>query len=423
LQKLSLASRRIAQDFRLQLLVLIATRLLVVVARVATLLIGGGPSDLVHFYGMMRYTDQGLYPYIHFWVEYPPVYPWLLVGLYRFSELFGQGGLAAGVFYGIASLVFVACEAGVFILIYRISLLIGNADTARRSTLVYLACSLPIYIWSGWFDPMPTLLFLGGLYLLLTGRERLSALGIGLGVMSKIFPGLLIPLALCALPTLKRKLRYALISGGVILGIALPFIIIDPTMLIASARNMMGRPSWESFWAVLEGYYWYGEVAPVSLRTDPGAALVTSHPSTIPWLPVTIVFGLLFATFYRRFWGTTDRGRIVAGTGYTLALLLLYFKGYSPQFLNWFIPLVAILLPNRQGAFYAGLLTLSNVLEIGLYFSLFPDQNWLLTLAVLCRTAVWILFSWDAVRWALGERPQWHPAFNGGPGIAPRQMR
>lgn len=393
------------------------------VARVATLLIGGGPTDLMHFFAMMRYTDQGLYPYVHFWVEYPPVYPWLLAGLYRFSALFGQGGVAVAVFHSIANLSLVACEVGVFILIHRISLLIGNAETARRSTLVYLVCSLPIYIWNGWFDPMPTLLFLGGLYLLLTGREKWSALSIGLGVMSKVFPGLLIPLALCTLPTLKRKVRYALISGGVVIGIALPFIITGPTMLIASARNMMGRPSWESLWAILEGYYWYGEVAPIPLRIDPGAALVTSHPSTIPWMPVTIVFGVLFGSFYWRFWGATDRKRIVAGAGYTMALLLLYFKGYSPQFLCWFIPMVAILFPNRQGMFYAATLSLMNVLELMMYFSLFPDQHWILTLAVLGRTMVWVLFSRDCVRWALAARPRWQPVYSRGPGIAQRQSR
>ena len=41
------------------------------------------------FYTLATLTDQGIYPYLHRWSEYPPGFPWLSAGVYRAVTFFG----------------------------------------------------------------------------------------------------------------------------------------------------------------------------------------------------------------------------------------------------------------------------------------------------------------------------------------------
>ena len=41
------------------------------------------------FYNLATLTDQGVYPYLHRWSEYPPGFPWLSAGVYRAVSFFG----------------------------------------------------------------------------------------------------------------------------------------------------------------------------------------------------------------------------------------------------------------------------------------------------------------------------------------------
>jgi hypothetical protein len=54
----------------------------------------------------------------------------------------------------------------------------------------------------------------------------------------------------------------------------------------------------------------------------------------------------------------------------------------------WIAPPLVVLLPNRRGALYLGGLSLINLVELPVYFSLFPWCRVLLVLSVLLRTAL-----------------------------------
>jgi hypothetical protein len=154
----------------------------------------------------------------------------------------------------------------------------------------------------------------------------------------------------------------------------------------------------------LEGYYGGGAVARFAQRLDPASATVGSHASSLPWALVTLIFGLLYLVFYGRFWGTRSRLPIIAAAGFTLHLLLLYSKGYSPQYLTWVAPLLVIVFPNRRGAIYLGLLSLVNLLEYPGYFHFFPEQHALLTGIVLARAALLIVVALDYLARAFPRR-------------------
>jgi hypothetical protein len=391
-------------DLRLLLGLLLVSRLAVVPVRVALLAGSEKYFDFRHYFELARMSDQGFYPYIHYWMEYPPVFPWLTVAIYKLGALFASGIALEAWFYGVISLLFVAAEAAILVVTYRLSLHLSGAAAAWRSALIYLLCFLPIYLWNGWFDALPTLVFVLALYLLVTGRRQASAAATGLGLITKIFPGLLAPLALCVLPGARSKMRYVVIALGVAVAGVAPLALAAPSMMATSLRAMLGRPSWETVWALLEGYYGFGAVAPFADRLDPATATAGSHASTLPWGLVTAVFAVLFALVLWRAWGKDSPRQVVAAAGSVLALLLIYNKGYSPQYLMWIAPLLAVLWPGWKGAAYLALLSAINLVEYPLYFHFFPTAHWVLAVAVAARTVMLFAIGLDCLR--LVSRPQ-----------------
>jgi hypothetical protein len=290
-------------------------------------------------------------------------------------------------------------------LIYRISRSVWGPEGAWRSAVCYTLLFVPYYLWNGAFDSLPAFLLLLVLYLFLLQRETLSAIVTGIGIATKLFPGLLVPLAVCLLPGLGRKLKYAIVAAGTVAVVILPLFIASPSMTFASMSNLLGRSSWETVWAVIDGYYGPGAVASIEQRLDPSAALIGA-PSILPWTLITIVFAGLFLLFYARFRGRRTPLQLTAATGFTLHLLILFSKGYSPQYLIWLAPILVITFPNVKGAIYLVLLGIVNLLEYPVYFHFLPNLAWLLTIIVICRAALLIFIGMDYLRVAIGSDPQ-----------------
>ena len=81
----------------------------------------GEMSDFGYYRLLLSFTNQGYYPLIDFWVEYPPVFPWLMVGLYRLSLLIPAWTQAGTWFYLLLSGFLTLVEAGNLILIYALA--------------------------------------------------------------------------------------------------------------------------------------------------------------------------------------------------------------------------------------------------------------------------------------------------------------
>ena len=372
------------QDFVLLLILFVAFH-------VMTLLLlrpGGYIADYSEYntgyLAFARWSDKGLYPFIHYWLEWPPLFPWLVVGAYRLSLLvpsWVDPRLWYDIFLGLALLFF---EIGNLVVIYLLALELYERERAFRCALIYALLFAPLYIWSGWFDPMPLFFLLLGLYLLIRQRATSAGIALGLGFMIKITPAMIVAVGWKALNTMRRKVGLLLAFGVTVLAIAAPFLLTHPQFLIASFRSMVARSSWETVWALLEEYYSYGVVA--GDRLDPLADVAT-HPSTLPWPLISLAFALLYLWLFTRPWGE-ERTRIVAFAGLTVNLFTLYNKGYSPQFLIQLIPFVVLLLPHLRGVIYILLLDTLNFLEATVYFIMLPDERWLLVGTVLWRTLI-----------------------------------
>lgn len=91
------------------------------------------------------------------------------------------------------------------------------------------------------FDIIAIAFTLLALYLVMFSKPSSSALCLGLGVCAKLYPGVLLPAFLAVLPSWKSRLRYVVITGAVVLGVNLPFML-------------AGFQTWFGTWTFLAGW-------------------------------------------------------------------------------------------------------------------------------------------------------------------------
>ena len=361
-------------------------------------------SDYYFFRAVAELSNQGYYPFIHYWMEYPPLFPWLNVGIYRLSLLIPLWVEPRFWFYTLLSLATLPFEIGNLSVLYLIALELYNRAKALRCAWIYACLFAPLYTWTGWFDGIPLFFLLLALYYLLRQRGRLAGLTTGLGFMVKVTPALLLPLSLRSLAGLSKKIGYLALVALTMALISLPFLLIRPAFFLASFRSMVERSSWETIWALMDGYFSYG-LLPAN-RFDPTIDFAT-HSSQLPWLWITVAFGLVYLWLYTRRVDWQDQRVITAFAGLSVNLFFMYSKGYSPQMAVTLMPFIVLLLPNLRGGIYLLLLTAIDFLEGTAYFIIFPEERWLLAGTVLSRSALilalaieygLIFFSFDSLR-------------------------
>jgi hypothetical protein len=397
-------------------------------------------SDFDTFLGIAAISDYGLYPFLHYWLEWPPLVPWLAVGAYQLSLLFPPWTDQRLWFTLILGSVFLLFETGNFVLLYRIARRLGGGlegggwkleddrrerslpegpptaegeaaetEDETRSTLdaphllalpalrvvvLYALLFAPVYAMLGFFDAIALFFLLLALDFTLRGRLLSSAIAVGVGFLVKLTPLIFVPVALRRLWAEAESRRNGLRDGALylvatlltVMALLLPFLLTQPAWLVTGARAVAGRSSWETVWAVLEGYFGFGVIG--GDRLNPAETAFASHPASLPWALITLGFGLLYLLLWTRPADYRQPRAVVALTGLTTTLFLLYSKGYSPQFLVYLLPFIILLFPDWRGVTYSLILTLLNVLEQPIYFVLVPDARWLLEGVILARWLV-----------------------------------
>lgn len=363
-------------------------------------------SDYWFYLGIGQLSNLGFYPYLHYWLEYPPVFPWLTVAIYRFAltfppTIFSDFNIT---FHLLLGAVFVAADLATIALVYRIALRTGPRDEALRRMILYAALFWPVAVAFGWYDALPAAMLFAGLYLLLRGEGGWGGVAAGLGFMTKIFPILLVPVSVKFLPRWRDRVLTVLAAAAVTLAIAAPLVVISPTYFLASYRATFSRSAWETVWALLDGYYSYGKTAPLGVRFDPTTAGYIAYQSRVPGLPIALFFVALYAVLWLRPVRRTARN-LALFTALSALVFLLYSKGYSPQFIIYLLPFVVILLPWRRAVGYALALSGINILEWPIYHEWLGQVHWVLAVVVIARTLVWLALGWEwlAELWGLRD--------------------
>jgi len=355
--------------------------------------VGGFITDFsdfnVSFLTFARWSRYGLYPYLDFWMEYPPLLPWMVIALYRVSLLLPPWHDSPLWFNALMGLTVLTFDVGNLVLLYLIGCRLWGWERGRFVGWIYLGLFAPFYTAMGWLDNIPLFFMLLSLWLwieLPPGRRLLSAIAsgasLGVGFMFKIIPALLLPLGLKVLKGKGFAICLAVFLI-VVSFIATPFMLQSPEIFITSFRAMLGRSPWETVWALVNGYYSYGVIAGDRFSVPESFAL---YHSRIPGMFSIILWGLIYLWLLLR----RDQGGEPAYAVTAASLIFfsyeLFTTGYSPQHIVYFLPFLLLTMPNLTGTVGAISLTLVNLFEAVGYFVMFPQERWLLVMAVILRT-------------------------------------
>lgn len=402
------------RDFLLLLVLFLTLRLFIVIFMRA----GGLWADYADYwwyYQAATLTDHGYLIWYDFWADYPPLFYLLVVGLYRLASLLPTWTQPALWFYVFFGGVVVLAETGNFVMLYWLARRIYAArpETVLRPLWLYAALFGPVFVLAGYLDHLALFWLLLALLLAVQRRYTLSAVSTGVGFMIKVFPLLVAP-AVFKLASWRGKIGYVAGLALTLLATNLPFYLWSPTMFLASWRAMVGRPSWETVWALLDGYRSLGMVT--GNRFDPTDATAGARPETLPWFAVLSVFGVIYLVLWSRPWQGRGRlsddewlRRVVAFVALTVVLFYIFSKGWSPQFIAWIVPFVLLLLPNGWGVAYSLILSGLAVIERIPAFLLLSHSTWLLEGIIYVRTALLVVLAVEfAVQAGLLPAGGWH---------------
>jgi uncharacterized membrane protein len=354
------------------------------------------PAETLTLYGDFRYyfdlaalSDARHLPFLDYWSEHAPLFPFLNLLTYRLGSAFKNHVL-------LNALVLLAFEVGALILLHRLAVDIHGEKRAEQIGWAYTALYVPVFIWLGTFEIMTAFFVLLTLFALRRDRIWHAGLAIGLGALTKYLP-------LVLLATVWRQrgpraaLRAGLIATLVCAAVFGPLLALSPEFTLASLRSQAAKSSWQTIWALIDGNAANtGNFGPIADRFDPAAASQPLHnPSRLPsWLTL-IPFALLglFAATRPRLRPKDDA---ILFTALTLTLLFLWSKGWSPQWQILLVPLLLLAFPLRRAVAFVLALGFINLLEWPVILSR-GLTGWL-PLTVVARTLVLALLAWELYR-------------------------
>jgi hypothetical protein len=374
------------KQFSLTLLLFIAFRLSILAFWPADQLARW--SDYDYYYETAAWAEQGLLPYLHYWVEYPPLLPYLSVLLYLLTPHYTA--YAAGL-----ALVQLAFETGTLFLFYRLARQALGEAQAERAVWVYALLFAPIATWWLSFDAITTFFLLLIVERWLAGRRVQSALAMGIGGLLKWFPLLFLPVAARFRRDWRRMVGYAAVAVGVVVVVLGLLMAFSPTYTLASLRSLGSRASWQTVWALLDGYVSTG--AYQADRFDPAAATAfQGDPPRVPTWLTTLAFGVLYLWLWWRTPGPGEPRRVFRLTALTMLIFFLWSRGWSPQWLGMLVPLLLLSLPLERAVLYLIVLTFINIAEWPVLLS--RGLNEWLYLTVSVRTALFVLLLIELAR-------------------------
>ncbi|MCS6801396.1 MAG: hypothetical protein RMM58_02885 [Chloroflexota bacterium] len=350
-----------------------------------------------YFFGFwLRYVDAGYLPFVDFWMEYPPLLPYFGIAAHWLAGWLPPWRDPQLWFSLTTGLPLLAVEALTLLLLFQIGRRLWGDLAALLGAAIWASLLAPLYFFLSGFDGPAVLAILATLWLALPGARRpllraaLAGVILGLGAQYKVLPLAVAPAALAAFWSAGRAaaLLFGATLGLTMLAVALPFFLANPEMTLASYASIVTRSSWETIYALIDGYYGGGLVAPVEQRFDPTVAYQAQHPARFPWTVVTLAAGAIIGLAVTRRHDWRQPLTVVALGAFSLLVVLLASKGWSAQFVVYPLALIALLWPSLRGTVSALLLSAVNLLEWPFWLAMLGENAAILTFLVLFRTAL-----------------------------------
>jgi uncharacterized membrane protein len=332
---------------------------------------------------------RGQVPYRDFSVAYPPgALPMFVL------PAFGHEDDSDG-YRRTFEILMVACGAA---LLLELTLALGalGARAARLFGGLALAAVSPLLLGSvvlTRFDLWPAAVTAAALAALLSNRLRLGHGLLGAGLVVKIWPGVLVPLAV-AYTWRTRGKREALVCLGVAAAVAvvvvLPFLVVAPHGLWRTFEQQATRPlQVESLGAALivAAHHLFG--TGVTMVSSDGSQNVGGTAADIVGaiqsvLQVAVLLAIWIA-FARR---ERDREELVQFSAAAVVAFIALGKVLSPQFLIWLIPFVPLVRKGSAALLFVAALVLTQ--------AWFPQHYWQYALD-FSSTQSWLVLARDLV--------------------------
>jgi uncharacterized membrane protein len=299
----------------------------------------------VHLYqGFADAVFDGRVPYRDFFMEYPPG----ALAVFLPPAAFGSQHYNAAF-----KLLMALCGAATLVLVSLLLVRLGASAVRLWCTVLLVALS-PIALGPislNTYDAWPALLTVAALAALLAGSGVLALALLGLAFAAKVYPLVLVPPALVFVwrtAGRERALRAAAAFAGVAGMIILPFLAVAPHGLVESFRAQAGRALQVeslggSLLAAADHLGLYS--ATVVHRTGHAISydLAGSLPEALGFASsaLQVLAVLLVAWLYAR--DRDDPRRVVVAFAAAVAGFLAFTRFFSPQYLVWLVPFVALL--------------------------------------------------------------------------------
>ncbi len=312
---------------------------------------------------------QGKVPYRDFAVEYPPgaLPAFVLPAL-------GHVGDSARFRKSFETLMAV-CGS---LLVIGVALSLGALGASPRRLYggIALAAVSPLLVGSvilTRFDLYPAALAVCALAALLRGRLRFGPALFGLAIVTKIWPGVLLPLTVAHVwRTRGRREALACLgtAAATMAAILLPFVALSPSGVWDSVVRQTTRPlQVESLGAALlvASHHVFGTSAAMvsshgSQNLGGTAANVVGVLQTLAQVGVLLAIWIAFARRWR------SREELVQACAAAVVAFIALGKVVSPQFMIWLIPFVPLVRKRVAAALFGAALVLTQ--------AWFPQRYW-----------------------------------------------
>ncbi|MGH2995925.1 MAG: glycosyltransferase 87 family protein [Gaiellaceae bacterium] len=296
---------------------------------------------------------DGQVPYRDFALEYPP-------GALPF---FWAPTLAPADHYEtVFELLMLGCAAAA-VLCFALALSALGASSARLYGAAAFAGLAPLALGSvvlTRYDLWPAALTAAALAALVSGREGIGMAALGLGTAAKLYPAVLVPVALAFVWRRRGGRAAAWALGAFLAVVALvvaPFAVVAPEGLVDSVERQLGRPlQVESLGAsLLLAAHQLGAYAPTIVSTHGSQNLAGTLPDALAAAQTVLQAAALVVVWILAAARPLSRERLLAASAASVVAFVAFGKVLSPQFLIWLIPLVP-LVGGGAGLAAAGLL-------------------------------------------------------------------
>lgn len=333
-------------------------------------------------------------PYLHFWSEFPPIFPFISKLIYILV-----GGRENAYGYGLAMIISLF-QAGTLAIFMQIGTKLNLREHNISRVWVYFALTAGLfYSWS-YFDPMAVFFMLLGIYWIQDGKDMPAALVLAAGILTKWFPILVLP-AIWKTRSSSRAFQITLVVIIIVVLVWGGFYLSNPGMTVASLASQGNKGSWETIWALLDNNDGTGNFSTEINRKIPETAyLRLGNPPLVPsWVTLIIFCGIgLYLLLKAK---TQDDHWFVSFIGLTIVIFFLWSPGYSPQWILYLLPFILLSLPNNEAYLLAAVLILVNLLEWPVLLSRgnFGSLNYIIPL----RTALVILLGIRLYQRSIGK--------------------